>query len=131
MCIFFLNEFKQFNGQSTSDKLFYIEKKVDGKILDFSHNSYRYDYTKIYGEIKIKFKSFYSTLSLFTTNIEVVISLSSSSSSCHVTGTNIPNPLTTHLYRPLLPVGLQGYILYRNRVVVHGSSWWFCLCSSL
>ena len=31
-----------------------------------------------------------------------------------------PKPsLATRLYRPLLPVGLQGYFLYRHRAVVY------------
>ena len=38
--------------------------------------------------------------------------------------------LATHLYRPSLPGGFPGYILYRQLLYI-GSSWLFCLCSSM
>ena len=43
-----------------------------------------------------------------------------SSSSCRTTSTDLPWPShASCLYHPLPPVGLQGYIMYRHRDVVH------------
>ena len=39
---------------------------------------------------------------------------SSSSSSCHATSTDIPDPLATFPYRSSPPAGLQSYILYHH-----------------
>ena len=40
------------------------------------------------------------------------------SSSCRAASTNLPDPLVTRLYRPLLPEGLQGYTGWNDKFVV-------------
>ena len=48
----------------------------------------------------------------------------------HQHGYPWPSP-ATNLYCPSLPVGLQGYILYRHRAIACRSSWSSYLCSSM
>ena len=67
--------------------------------------------TDFLGFVASKFKHWFNVLS--SSYQFIIMSQCQHGSSGHF--------LATHIYRPSLPGGLQGYILYRHRVVVYRS----------
>ena len=59
-------------------------------------------------------------LSMITCYSYLSLYVSTSSSSCRAASTDLPYLLSPPVYCPLLPGGLQGYVLYQHRAVVYG-----------
>ena len=72
---------------------------------------------KMYSNNIVNFQESMTILKACTKKVWKLIEGTSYIMSCYQHGSPWPSP-TTPFYRPSLPVGLQGYILYRHRPVV-------------